>query len=46
LRDRVARELAVLRVAPRALLAGGVLLTDRERREAVALPPLDPEMRK
>ena len=35
LRDRVARELSVLGVAPRALLARGVLLTDRERGEAV-----------
>src|SRR5437867_3101710 len=47
LRDWIARELAVLRVAPRAFLAGGVLLTDRERRETVraaAARPRDEEV--
>src|SRR5207244_7862856 len=35
LRDRIARQLAVLRVAPGPFLAGCVLLADRERRQAV-----------
>src|SRR5438874_12613568 len=38
LRDRIPRELTVLGVPPRALLTGCVLLTDRERREAVRAP--------
>src|SRR5207247_5833487 len=38
LRHGVARELAVLRVAERPLLAGRVLLTDRERAQAEGVP--------
>ena len=42
MRDRVARQLAVFRVAPGAFLARGVLLADREGRESVRTPSAGP----
>src|SRR5207248_6965822 len=42
LRDRITRQLAVLRVAPRPLLARRVLLADRERRQAIGASPARP----